>query len=145
MQPYPHTYVVVASGGPEGFLDLRGEGLEPIVTAPPAEFGGPGDRWSPETLFVGAIADCFILTFRAIARASRFEWRTLRCRAEGVLDRVDGVTRFVTVRIQVELEPAEAGREDQARRLLEKAEKGCLITNSLVAEVALETTVRPPG
>ena len=43
----------------------------------PVEFDGPGDRWSPETLLIAAIADCFILTFRAIACATRMDWQGL--------------------------------------------------------------------
>ena len=44
-----------------------------------AEFGGPGDLWSPETMLAGAVAGCFILTFRAAARASSasIPWRKL--------------------------------------------------------------------
>ena len=39
------------------------------------------------TLLIAAVADCFILTFRAVARASRFEWISLGCTVDGVLDR----------------------------------------------------------
>jgi hypothetical protein len=39
--------------------------------AAPAEFGGPGDQWSPESLLAGAIASCFALTFRFVARAQK--------------------------------------------------------------------------
>ena len=77
MQDLPHHYHVNASAEAEGNIALKAEDLPQLVTAPPAEFGGPGDQWSPETLLVGAVADCFILTFRAIARASKLEWTRL--------------------------------------------------------------------
>ena len=70
MQPFPHHYAVVAKAETQSDVALEGERLPPIASAPPTEFGGPGDRWSPETLLVAAVADCFILTFRAIAGAS---------------------------------------------------------------------------
>jgi hypothetical protein len=38
---------------------------------------------------MASVIDCFALTFRAIARASKFKWTRLDCRAEGTLDRVD--------------------------------------------------------
>jgi hypothetical protein len=38
-----------------------------LQSAAPAEFDGPGNRWSPETLLVGAVPDCFILTLSAEA------------------------------------------------------------------------------
>jgi len=57
MHPYPHLYTVQASASPEGDVPLACAGLPTLTTAPPAEFDGPGDRWSPETLLVGAVAD----------------------------------------------------------------------------------------
>jgi len=69
MQDYPHHYTAVASGGAEADVKVESENLPPLLTAPPIQFGGPGDRWSPETMLVGALANCFIFTFRAMARA----------------------------------------------------------------------------
>ena len=56
MQAFPHHYKVEASGGPEGDVMLSEENVESIASAPPTEFGGPGDRWSPESLLVAAVA-----------------------------------------------------------------------------------------
>jgi organic hydroperoxide reductase OsmC/OhrA len=91
MHPYPHTYVVCARGGATGSVEVSSTGLHPIQTSPPPQFDGPPGVWSPETLLCAAIADCLILTFRGMSRAARFEWRTLDCRVEGVLERVDGI------------------------------------------------------
>ena len=73
MQEFPHHYVAAASAESEGSVEVTSPGLESLETAGPAEFGGPGDLWSPETLLVAAVADCFILGFRAIARAARLK------------------------------------------------------------------------
>ena len=70
MEELPHHYIVSSSASSEGSVLVEAVGLPSLETAPPAEFGGPGDKWSPESLLVAAVADCFILTFRAIARAS---------------------------------------------------------------------------
>ena len=88
MHPYPHLYVASASGQPTGPVGVTAPGLPAITTAPPTQFDGPGDVWSPETLLCASIADCFILTFRAMARAARFEWTSLSCRVEGVLEKL---------------------------------------------------------
>lgn len=141
MQDFPHHYRVALRAQPENDIAVTADGLLSLQTAPPTEFGGPGNRWSPETLLVAAVADCFALSFRAIARASRFGWQSLACEAEGVLDRCDGVTRFVGFRIRAELVLPEGGNTDKARRLLEKAEQACLVTNSLVAESTLDLRV----
>ncbi len=145
MQDFPHHYVVAASASGDGNVNLESPGLEKLESAGPAEFGGPGDLWSPETLLVAAVADCFILSFRATARAARFEWLSLSCDVIGQLDRIDKVTRFTEFSVRATLDVPEGANEDKARRLLEKAEKHCLITNSMVAESHLEAIVRVAG
>lgn len=142
MKPYPHHYAV--SGEMEGAAPIRlaSPGLPDLESAPPAEFDGPGDRWSPETLLVGAVADCFLLTFRAVARASKYEWTRLRVEAEGVLDRAEGVTRFTEIRLRAALEAPAGADPATGERLLAKSEKACLISNSLQCPVHLEATVR---
>lgn len=142
MQKLPHRYQVSASSEQEGSVEVSASGLPTLSTAPPAEFGGPGDQWSPETLLTAALADCFILTFRAVARASKLDWRSLRCEAEGTLDRAEGKTRFVEFTLRAELSIPEDGDAEQAHRLLEKAERACLITSSLSGECKLSTEVR---
>jgi organic hydroperoxide reductase OsmC/OhrA len=142
MQPFPHHYSVSASGtsGDDDVM-LKSTGLPVLPTAPPAEFGGPGDLWSPETLFVAAIADCYVLTFRAVARASKFAWVALSCNVDGTLDRVDRVSQFTACTLRVRLKVSEGTDKEQAHRLLEKAEHGCLVTNSLKFAPTLETEI----
>lgn len=120
---------------------LSSPGLPELATAPPAEFGGPGDLWSPETLLVGAVANCFILSFRAIARASKLEWQELSCQVEGVLDRIEGKTLFTELNLAVRLQIAADTDKVRAQRILEKAEETCLITNSMSARIELTTEI----
>lgn len=142
MQEYPHHYRAGASGVAEGHVEVTSPGLNRLETAPPAEFGGPGDLWSPETLLVASVADCFILSFRAIARASKLDWTSLTCEVEGVLDRVDRVSQFTHFEVTAALEIPHAADQAKALRMLEKAENTCLITNSLKATAHLEAEVR---
>lgn len=145
MDAYPHYYKVQAAAKAEGSVTLDSERLPSLASAPPPQFGGPGDQWSPETLLVAAAADCLVLTFRAIARASKLPWLSIDCSAEGVLDRVDGVTRFTQMRMNAQLVLPVGGDVERARHLLEKAEKTCLITCSLKAEPVLTTDVAIAG
>jgi hypothetical protein len=57
MKPWPHTYDVRLTGGPEGHATLTVAGLPDVRSAPPLAFDGPGDAWSPE--------------LRGVARATR--------------------------------------------------------------------------
>lgn len=141
MHPYPHHYTVHASAEPTGDVPVSGTGLPALATAPPAEFDGPGDRWSPETLLCAAVADCFLLSFRAVARASKLDWNSLESRVEGKLDRVDGRTFFTEIVVHATLRVPSGTDQDRATKLMEKAEHVCLISNSLVAQRRLDPTV----
>ncbi|MEM1022946.1 MAG: OsmC family protein [Myxococcota bacterium] len=141
MAQFPHVYQSSARIDPEGLVAITGPGLPKLDSAPPAEFGGPGDQWSPETLLTAAVADCFVLTFRAIARASKLSWNRLEVDVEGTLDKVDGETRFTSILVKARLQAPDGTDEGKAVRIMEKSEKMCLITNSLMAEVHLEPSV----
>jgi organic hydroperoxide reductase OsmC/OhrA len=133
VHPFPHVYSVAADAQSTGNVTLTAARVAAISSAPPAEFDGPGDLWSPEGLLCAAVADCFVLTFRAIARASKFEWTTLRCRVDGVLERADGVTKFTRFTTHATLTVPTGAEADKARLLMDKAEHGCLVSNSLTA------------
>ncbi len=145
MQNLPHHYSVSATCSGDGNVELASPGLSTIESAPPAEFGGPGDRWSPESLLTAAVADCFILSFKAIARASNFDWLSLGCDVEGILDRQDRITRFTEFHLRAELVCPQGTNEEKARRLLDKAEGICLITNSLTSATHLRSDIRISG
>jgi organic hydroperoxide reductase OsmC/OhrA len=141
MHPLPHTYSVTAVAGTDTNVSLSAPGLSTIMSAGPVEFGGPGDQWSPEALLVAAVADCFILSFRAIARAARLDWLDLDCKVDGFLDRVDGGLRFTGFNVRASLTIPTEDQRAKAEGLLQKAEHACLITNSLIAGSQLEAEV----
>jgi peroxiredoxin-like protein len=141
MQDFPHHYSAAAVAAADGDVNLEAEGLPSLVSAAPKEFGGPGDQWSPETLLVGAVADCFVLGFRAIAGGSKLSWTSLRCEVEGTLDRVERVTQFTEFVVRASLCVPAGTDEERAKRILDKAEQACLITNSLKADVHLSASV----
>lgn len=141
MQDYPHRYKAAATGGTEGVIDTGSPGLESIEAMPPAEFDGPGDKWSPETMLVGAVANCYILTLRAIARNSNFDWHSVTVEVDGVLDRVDRQTRFLEFYIDVTLHLPSGADAHRAHRLCERAEQTCLVTNSLTGKKFLSVAI----
>ena len=137
MHPYPHRYHVQADAAAAGVVRVTTESAPPLETTAPPEFDGPPGYWSPETLLVASIADCYILSFRGVARASKLEWRSLAVDVEGVLDRVDGVTRFVRYVVNARLAIEPSATESLARSVMEKAKRTCLVTNSLSGECEL--------
>ena len=141
MQSFPHRYSITASTSAGQDVTLVGKGLPVLISAPPVEFGGPGDRWSPETLLVAAVADCFVLTFRALAARSKLPWISLTAEVAGTLDRLERVTQFTQFLIHVRLRIAAGTTQDQAQRVLARAEESCLVSHSLKGVAHLETSI----
>ena len=141
MQPFPHHYRTVASCEPSTLIAIESDGKPSLITGPPKEFGGTGNEWSPEDLLVASVADCYILSFKAIAKASRFEWVSLECDAVGTLDKEERFPQFTAFKLIVKLVVDAEVDQAKAERLLHKAEAICLITNSLKAESELEISI----
>lgn len=137
----PHDYSAQAAATNAGNVTLTIEGLASMDSNAPKEFGGPGDQWSPEDLLVAAVADCFVLSFRAIAGMSKFEFNEISATATGKLDKSDGGIQFTEISITANLSIPEGADESRAQRLLQKAEATCFITNSLKAEPHLESNI----
>jgi len=141
MKPLPHAYDVKLTGGPTGYATVSVEGAPPLRSAPPLDFDGPGDAWSPEHLLVAAVETCFLFTLRAIARASRVEFTALELSATGTVNTQDGVMRFTEIVLRPKLTlPAGADR-DRALRALDKSERSCLVSASLATPIRLEPEV----
>jgi organic hydroperoxide reductase OsmC/OhrA len=97
MTPLPRLYHVALSGGLTGYATLAAAGLATLRSAPPRDYDGPGDAWSPEHLLLASVETCFMFTFRAVAQASKFEFMSLDLAGKGTVDRKDGVTRFTEI------------------------------------------------
>jgi organic hydroperoxide reductase OsmC/OhrA len=141
MHAFPHQYTVAAAVRPDGDVPLSVPGVRVIESAPPKEFDGPGNQWSPEQLLTAAVADCLVLNFRAIATASKFRWLELQASTRGTLDKAGGIMRFTQFATHAKLHVPTGTDLERARRLLEKAEASCPIANSLSSERHLSVEI----
>ncbi|SRR5579883_6192 len=141
MKPLPHRYEARLIGGPEGYATLSSAGVPDLRSAPPADFDGPGDAWSPELMLMGAVETCFLFTLRAVARASKMDFKSLDLTGTGVVDREGGATRFTEIVLRPRIVIASAGDRERTVRVLEKAERACLVSASLSTPVRLEPEV----
>ncbi len=141
MTQFPHDYVVTASAIVDGSVDTRSEGKPSLAVAPPKTFGGTGDIWSPEELLLAALADCFILTFRAIASSAGLAWQHIDCRATGVLDRDGSTILFTAFDLHCELEIEVRSSEREAMSVLGRAKRSCFVSRALAVHPTLHTTI----
>lgn len=125
-----------------GELTAPEDGLPSLEVASPPEFGGPGTTWSPEHLLVASVSSCLMTTFQAIASNSSFDVLGYSDEPSGHMKRDEtGLYRMESVTLRPRVVVSDPAKADKAERLLEKAERACLISRSLKAEIRMEPTV----
>lgn len=138
-----HEYRVKAfcAGPRKGVVHSEGI-LPPISFSAPAEFLGEPGRWTPEHFLVAAVASCFVSTFSGVAEKSHFAFVSFSLDAEGVLSNEEGGWRFTEIKLQPVVTVLKEEDRERGIRLLEKAEKSCLIARSLHSKVVLLPAVK---
>jgi organic hydroperoxide reductase OsmC/OhrA len=133
--PFPHHYTVTsrsASGTPRA----------PIAVGAPPQFGGSNEVWSPEELLVAAVLECLWTTFEAYARHDQLEVAGWRGTGSGLLDKGPTGPVFTSITLAVEMTVAATDLE-RARRILDTAEKHCIISNALRVAITVQADIRP--
>jgi peroxiredoxin-like protein len=126
--------------------ELRAPALPNLQVDAPPEFKGHEGVWTPEHLFVASVNSCFMTTFLAIAENSKLEFVTFHAEAEGKLEKVEGQGLMIThITLRPRLVVKNSRDTDRALRIFEKAEKHCLISNSIRTETKLEPEVNYEG
>jgi len=138
-----HEYRVKAfgAGGRNGVVQAEGVLSSISFSAPPEFLGEPG-RWTPEHFLVAAVASCFVSTFSGIAERSCLGFASFKLDAEGVLANEEGIWRFTEIKLRPVVTILKEENRDKVLRLLEKAEKSCLIARSLQCKIVLFPAVR---
>lgn len=118
------------------------EEVQPSITfSAPPEFQGKPGCWTPEHLFLASIASCYVSTFSGIASFSKFEFLSLDVQLDGTVEKDEGGWRFTQVNLRPRLKILLAKDREKASRLIEKAEKTCLIARSLTSRLILEPEI----
>lgn len=132
---FSYDAAIAWDGGRGG--DLRAPGLPALKVAAPPEFNGPGGAWSPEALYVGAVASCFMLTFLAYAQRGALELASTDVSAEGKLERAEEGYRFTEVTLKPTVVVRRADDVERAERLVKKVEGSCFIAASIKSRVVV--------
>ena len=138
-----HDYPLRLEGtGPKEGVLTSSDDLPKLDVASPPEFGGPGRTWSPEHLFVAALSSCLMTTFRTIATLSNLDIVEYSDDAVGHLVREDSLYRIASVTLRPRIVIADPEKIEKVSRLIEKAERACLVSRSVNAEIVIEPTVQ---
>jgi organic hydroperoxide reductase OsmC/OhrA len=123
------------------FVEIEHGAPRIVNFSAPPEFGGEPGFWTPEHFLLAAVASCFIATFRAIAGASKLEFQGIEVAVEGLLEKDSAGFRFTKVILRPTAIIFDEHERDRTGRLLEKAERICLVTRSLSSAVELEAKI----
>ena len=142
MKPLPHNYDVTLTGATAGYATVSAAGLPDLTMAPPSEYDGPGDAWSPEHLLLAAVSSCFLFTFRAVAKASHIDFAEVEAATSGAVDRAAGTTRFTDIVVRATVTTASGADAAAVQRAVDKTAARCLVSSSLATPVRVEATIR---
>lgn len=112
-------------------------GLDTLASSAPAYAGNP-KALNPETLLVGALASCHMLTFLAVCAKRGYVVDRYEDSASGRLDKnAEGrmAITHITLRPKVIFSGEKQPTAEELERLHERAHANCFIANSLRAEV----------
>lgn len=121
---------------------VRAAGKPDLEVSSPPEFKGEAGIWTPEDIFVSAVNACTLMTFVAVAMRGGLEVVSYQCRAEGLLEHLDGKYRFTEVRLYPQVVVKFQADVERATNILESAHANCFISNSISSAVTLTPEVR---
>jgi peroxiredoxin-like protein len=144
--PDVHTYHTAVNWKEERKGLLSSENLPSLEVATPVQFpGGHAGIWSPEHLFVASAEVCLMTTFLSLAEKARLEFIGYRSKAMGTLEKTEAGFWMTQIVITPTVVISEESKKEKALNLLEKAEKYCLISNSMKTEVRIEPIIEVQG
>ncbi|RDW20490.1 OsmC family protein [Oceanobacillus chungangensis] len=107
----------------------------------PSEMDGPGIGTNPDEMLLGAAATCYIITLAAMIERARLPLKEMSLESVGIVDVTNGVFTYKKIihRPAVSLK-ADASEEERRKliKLVEKAEKSCMISRAIQGNVELE-------
>lgn len=116
--------------------------LPTIAVATPPEFPkGVPNYWSPEHLFVASANVCLMTTFLAIAENSKLEFKSFAAEAKGKLEKTDSGFQITEIEITPKIELLNPADNERAKRIIEKSEAHCLISNSMKSKILLHPEI----
>ena len=114
----------------------------PIYVSTPTEFKGSGKDWSPEHLFLGSVASCYMSTFLFFARKMQLYFNHMECKVSGEVDLVNGKYQFRTIHLYPTVYVDAALNTKAVEAVLLKTKEHCLVSNALSVPIEYHTAIK---
>ncbi|ELK48972.1 OsmC family protein [Halobacillus sp. ACCC02827] len=113
----------------------------------PASMDGPEVGTNPDEMLLGAASTCYIISLAAMIERADLPLQEMDMDSEGIVDVTNGVFTYKTIihRPRVVLKSGSDEKQlSKLNRLVEKAEKSCMISRAIEGnvELRLEADVR---
>ncbi len=115
-------------------------GNQKITCDIPTEFHGKGAGASPEDLYGLALVNCYIATFKVIAKNSLLRYEDILGRSKVTIGKDESGQAWME-KVQIDINLRGASDYNKANRLLEMVKKRCMIINSVKSDVRIFTQV----
>lgn len=136
-------YKTVAKGTSDTIeLEVSSEYKPNLCVTPPPEFKGPKEFWSPEDIFCASISSCYLLTFKAMARFKKLEWRDIEVSVDAHLEKSATGLKFTKVEIMPVLTICCQSNVDKYLEVLDSAKSNCLVTSSMNCDFSVIPKVK---
>ncbi len=143
LRKYPKSFDISAfvqwTRGCEGTAAVPGKPVVYIGCS--KEFGGPGFVWSPQDFYVVSIIACVMTTFTHLAEIRRLKFLSYECEGKGRAEMVDGTFQITSVELKPIIKVCDEQTARRVKRLIELADKICMITASTKTKVVAIPTI----
>lgn len=120
----------------------------PITSGPsqascsiPTEFGGTGGGFSPEDLFLQSAINCFIGTFKVMAKMSKINFSQVSVRGQLSVDK-NSEGKVIMKAIHLDITILEVDRPDRINTLAAKTIKDGFILNSIKSDITYKLNIK---
>lgn len=114
---------------------ISNSGESQTVCCIPNEFGGHGGGLSPEDLFLQAATNCFIGTFKVIAKLSKLNYSDILVNSKLVVDK-NTLGKTIMKSIHLDISVFNSEKNDRFTTIIEKSIRDGFILNSIKSEIS---------
>lgn len=132
---YPLTFAADTNSGPGTMApwQVSASGNESLC-AIPTEFGGAGGAPSPEDLFLLALSNCFVATFKVYAQASQIVFESIQVRSQLTLDR-NSNNQPIANSCEFQVHVGGVSNPGRALTVLQKVSRSGILLNSVKTDL----------
>ena len=103
----------------------------------PPEFGGQGGGFSPEDLFLQAAINCFVGTFKVVARLSKLSYSEVSVTGQLTVDKNES-GKIVMKSVHLDISVKDADRPDRLENIVSKTIRDGFILNSIRSDLTYQ-------